>query len=137
MTFLTLFRVRFKGAFPQKIEANQRDFEMTQTSEKFPEEPATEAKTDPWQRFAREVLQDAVAQRAMNSRELAELLSEYGVEVEPKTLSRRINRGTFDAGFFLLCLSALGAEKVDILGDGLVEVHVKPERVWRRSRLKS
>lgn len=131
------FRIKFKRAITQKSEVNQRDFEMSQTVEKFPEEPATEVKTDLWQRFAREVLQDAVAQRAMNSRELAKLLSEYGVDVEPKTLSRRINRGTFDAGFFLLCLAALGAERVDISENWVVDVHLKRERVWARSRLKS
>lgn len=137
MTFLAPFRIEFERAITQKSEVNQRDFEMSQTVEKFPEEPATEVKTDLWQRFAREVLQDAVAQRAMNSRELAELLSEYGVDVEPKTLSRRINRGTFDAGFFLLCLAALGAERVDIPENWVVDVHLKRERVWARSRLKS
>lgn len=80
----------------------------------------------PPKQFARDLLQDAIAQRALNSRQLAELLSEYEEEeVESKTLMRQINRGTFDAGFFFLCLSALGADKVDIQGERLTDVHLK------------
>lgn len=130
-------KVRFEAAFLEKVQENQCLKEMSQTSKKMREEPARLAKADPWQRLARDVLRDAVAQRAMSSRQLAELLYAYGVEIEPTTLSKRITRGTFDAGFFLMCLSALGAERVDILENGAADARLKSERVWLRSRSKS
>lgn len=95
---------------------------------------ATEPLGDLWQEFARDLLQDAVAQRVLNARQLSELLAERGVEIEPKALSRRINRGSFDAGFFLMCLTALGAVKVDIQGERLADVQLQPERTWARRR---
>jgi len=89
---------------------------------------------DPWQDFARELLQDAVAQLGLNARELAERLGEKGLEIAPKVLSRRINRGTFDAGFFLQCLSALGAERVEFEGERVGDVVLRTVRTRKSSR---
>ena len=87
---------------------------------------------DEWQEFARYLLQDAVAQRCLNAKELSELLAVRGVVVAPKALSRRINRGTFDAGFFLMCLTALGATKLDIQGERVGDVALKPDRTGKK-----
>lgn len=89
--------------------------------------------SDTWQEFARYLLQDAVAQRELNSREFSELLSSIGVEIAPKALSRRINRGTFDAGFFLMCLAALGMTKLEIQGERLGDVVLVPDRAWKKN----
>jgi len=94
------------------------------------------AKTDLWQGNARDLLEDAVALRDLNSRQLAELLAEYGVKIKPKTLLRRISRGTFGADFWLLCLMALGAKRVVVGTSQKYEVLFKSERTWRRDRLK-
>lgn len=92
---------------------------------------------DPWQEFARDLLQDAVAQRGLNARQLSELLAEQGLEVEPKTLSRRINRGTFDAGFFMMCLTALGTVKIDIQAERVADVTLQAPRTWMKARSKT
>lgn len=91
---------------------------------------------DPWQEFARDLLQDAVAQRGLNARQLSELLAEKGLEVEPKTLARRINRGAFDAGFFMMCLTALGTVKIDIQAERVADVTLQATRTWRKARSK-
>lgn len=72
-----------------------------------------DATDDPWQALARDLLQDAVAQLGLTSTQLAQLLADSGYEIAPKVLSRRINRGTFDAGFFLRCLSVLDAKRIE------------------------
>ena len=69
-----------------------------------------------WQEQAQDVLMDALAKRQMTYGQFADLLGDLGVSITAKTLTRRINRGTFDAGFLLLCLHALGAEKVGFNG---------------------
>lgn len=96
----------------------------------------TEPEHDAWQEFASELLKDAVAQRGLNYPQLSQLLAEKGLDVAPKTLSRRINRGTFDAGFFLRCLTALGAETIDIQGERVADVWLGGDGVWKRGRSK-
>lgn len=89
---------------------------------------------DSWQEFARAMLKEAVARRELSFREFSELLMGQGVSIAPKTLSRRINRGAFDAGFFLMCLTALGVDKLEIEGEQVGELVLKPEKAWRRQR---
>lgn len=89
---------------------------------------------DRCQALARDLLLDAVFERDLNARQLSELLAERGVEIGPKALSRRLNRGSFDAGFFLMCLAALGAVKIDLRGELLAEVQLQPERAWEKRR---
>jgi len=79
-----------------------------------------------WQAFARFLLQDAVAQRNMTYRELSELLATRGVRVSPKVLNRKVSRGTFDAGFFLAVLTALGATEIEIQGERVGDVTLAP-----------
>ena len=47
-------------------------------------------------------------QRAWGYRELAEALNAVGIRGNGPTINRRINRGNFNAGFLLACLSVLG-----------------------------
>jgi Domain of unknown function (DUF6471) len=94
----------------------------------------TEPERDAWQEFACELVKDAVAQRGLNYPQLAQLLAEKGLDIAPKTLSRRINRGTFDAGFFLRCLTALGVETIDIQGERVADVWLRGDGVWKRGR---
>lgn len=91
---------------------------------------------DPWQELARFLIQDAIAQRSLTYKQLSELLSAKNLKVAPKTLSRRINRGTFDAGFFLMCLDALGATRIDFEAEMLADVVLKTRRHWEALRPK-
>lgn len=86
--------------------------------------------------MACELLQDAIAQRGLSIRQLAQLLAMRGLEMETKTLRRRINRGSFDAGFLLMCLTALGAEKIEIEGEGIADVKLQPHKRWSPQRPK-
>lgn len=98
---------------------------------------ATEPLPDPWQEFARELLQDAIAQRGLNFPRLAALLAENGYDVKVKTLARRVNRGTFDAGFLLMCLTVLGTERVDFYGERFAEVWLQRARASKLDRPRS
>ena len=47
--------------------------------------------------------------RGLRFRELSERLAAMGVAMKPPAVNRRINRGNFTAGFFLMCLEAMEA----------------------------
>jgi Domain of unknown function (DUF6471) len=119
-----------------KRQSKQAHFCKVAEGEKIFTEPemSTEPLSAPWQEFARELLQDAIAQRGLNYPQLSELLAETGYEGDVKALARRVNRGTFDAGFLLMCLTALGTVKVNLQVEGVVDVTLKPERTWKRGR---
>ena len=97
-------------------------------------EVATKNSEDLWQVMACELLQDAIAQRELSIRQFAQLLAERGVEIETKTLRRRINRGSFDTGFFLMCLTALGAERIEFEGERIADVKLQSNKRWREQR---
>jgi len=81
---------------------------------------------DPWQKFARQILLDAAYMRGMpKASQLAELLAEKGISISPRTLSRRISRGSFDAGFFLMFLQALGVKQIDFQGEQSADVEIQ------------
>lgn len=81
---------------------------------------------DPWQEFARRLLWDAAAMRGLTTaRQLADVLAEQGIVIAPRTLRRRINRGSFDAGFFLLVLQALGVSQIAFEGQQLADLAIE------------
>lgn len=70
-----------------------------------------------WQGYAQGMVQDAILAHKLTYRRLAELLDEtHGMKVAPKTLARKIGRGSFDAGFFFTVMSALGVSRIDMAG---------------------
>nr|WP_315494207.1 DUF6471 domain-containing protein [uncultured Rhodoferax sp.] len=78
---------------------------------------------DPWQEFARTILLDAAAMRGLSTaRQLSDVLAEQGMVIAPRTLARRISRGSFDAGFFLMFLQALGVSQIAFEGQQLADV---------------
>lgn len=81
---------------------------------------------DPWKEFARRVLLDAAAIRGLSTaRQLADVLAEHGVVIAPRTLARRISRGSFDAGFFLMFLQALGVSQIAFQGQQSADVEIQ------------
>lgn len=93
---------------------------------------------DPWQEFARNLLLDAVALRGLQTtRQLADLLAGKGVVIAPKTLSRRINRGAFDAGFFLMCLDVLAIDRIEFAGKQSADVVLRPQKTAGRRPRKA
>jgi hypothetical protein len=85
-----------------------------------------------WQTFARELLEDAVAQRGLSPRDLSALLATRGMRISQKVLSRKIGRGTFDAGFFLAVLTILGATEIEIQGERVGDAVLEPELTWKK-----
>jgi len=51
----------------------------------------------------------AMQDNTINNAQLAQRLSEHGVEDNERNLRNKVARGKFTAGFFLLCLHALGS----------------------------
>jgi hypothetical protein len=81
---------------------------------------------DPWKEFARQLLLDAAALRGLSTaRQLSDVLAEQGIVISPRTLARRISRGSFDAGFFLMFLQALGVSQIAFEGQQLADVEIQ------------
>ncbi|WP_112485509.1 DUF6471 domain-containing protein [Thiomonas sp. X19] len=67
-----------------------------------------------WEREARRILKALMARQECSAKQLSRLLQAEGLEIEPKALSNRINRGTFPFAFFLQAAKALGVDSVDV-----------------------
>ena len=61
---------------------------------------------------AKGILRAEIRRRNLNYEDLAEKLAERGVTDSAKNLSNKIARGAFTAGFFVMCLDAIGAKTV-------------------------
>lgn len=53
----------------------------------------------------------------MTYEDLAAKLAEIGVEDTPKNLSNKIARGAFTAGFFVMCLEAIGSKAIRLVDE--------------------
>jgi len=62
-----------------------------------------------WEEKAKGLLRAEMARHSVTYAQLAERLSEHGVEDNERNLRNKVARGKFTAGFFLLCLHALGS----------------------------
>lgn len=63
---------------------------------------------DEWSLKAELLIKRGMQQRDWGYRELAEALNAVGIRGNGPAINRRINRGNFNAGFLLACLSVLG-----------------------------
>lgn len=50
--------------------------------------------------------------------ELSRRLAAHGVDIEPRALNNKLNRGNFTAGFGLTVLEALGVKALHVTGAG-------------------
>lgn len=86
-------------------------------------------KTDPrkpldaWDEDARRVLNVEILRGRKTPETLAERLVELGYSDSPKLLAQRITRGSFNFGFALRVLRAMGVKTLDI---SYVDVHEGP-----------
>lgn len=67
-----------------------------------------------FQEKAKGILRGEIKRRNMSYDDLSAKLAEIGHEDTAKNLSNKIARGSFTAGFFVMCLEAIGAESVRI-----------------------
>ena len=65
-----------------------------------------------YQEKAKGILRAEIKRRNLNYEQLAEKLAAMGVKENARNLSNKIARGGFTAGFFILCLEAIGAQTV-------------------------
>jgi Domain of unknown function (DUF6471) len=66
---------------------------------------------------AKGLLRAEIKRRNMDYEDLAEALAEMGVEGTAKNLSNKIARGSFSAGFMLMCLEAIGVKVVRLVDE--------------------
>ena len=64
---------------------------------------------DEWAEKAKNLLKAELKRRGVGYRELAEKLTAMGTPETDRNLANKISRGGFTAGFFIQCLSAIGA----------------------------
>lgn len=67
-----------------------------------------------WQQEARRLLRAQLVNKDLNYKELSRALEAVGVDESAKSLSNKINRGTFSLAFFLQCMRALGVTSVEL-----------------------
>lgn len=65
-----------------------------------------------YQDKAKGILRAEIKRRNMSYEDLSQKLAAVGVEETPKNLSNKIARGSFTAGFFVMCLEAIGSQTV-------------------------
>lgn len=64
---------------------------------------------DEWAEKAKNLLKAELKRRGVGYRELAEKLTAMGTPETDRNIANKISRGGFTAGFFIQCLSAIGA----------------------------
>ena len=71
--------------------------------------------TADYQDKAKGILRAEIKRRNLNYEQLAEKLTAMGAKENARNLSNKIARGGFTAGFFVMCLEAIGAQSVRIV----------------------
>lgn len=69
---------------------------------------------DVWTPRVKNLLKAELKRRGVSYRELAEKLTAMGIAESERNLANKIARGTFTAAFFLQCLTAIDAKKLDL-----------------------
>ncbi|NYT85026.1 DUF6471 domain-containing protein [Pollutimonas harenae] len=67
-----------------------------------------------WEQEAPRLLIKEMKDRNCTYRDLAERLQVMGVYESADRLNRKVNRKTFSAAFFLMCMSALGVSELTV-----------------------
>jgi hypothetical protein len=67
-----------------------------------------------WQERVKRLLKSELKRRDINYRQLAVLLTEYGLHETERNIANKIARGGFSAVFLLQCLSAIGCKTVSL-----------------------
>jgi len=67
-----------------------------------------------WQDRVKGILKSELKRRNLSYKQLSEKLREIGVEETELNIKNKISRGGFTAVFFVQCLVAIGADRVDL-----------------------
>lgn len=70
--------------------------------------------TTDWNLEAKKILRAELKSLKLSYKGLSEFLAESGVIETPENLKTKIARGTFSAGFFIQCLSAMQVPQIEI-----------------------
>lgn len=69
---------------------------------------------DQWVNLVKGILRSEMTRRQVTYDQLAERLKAIGVDDTPVNLRNKVARGGFSAAFFVQCLKAIGAEKIEL-----------------------
>ncbi|MCP5433062.1 MAG: hypothetical protein H6923_07300 [Alphaproteobacteria bacterium] len=69
---------------------------------------------DEWVNLVKGMLRAEMARRGMTYEQLAEKLAEIGVKDSAVNVRNKVARGGFSAVFFVQCLKATGASRLDL-----------------------
>lgn len=76
----------------------------------------TMRKSDPvnveYEAKAKNILKGEMKRRGVTYAQLAELLSEKGVQENERNLNNKVSRGGFSAAFMILCLETMGCSEI-------------------------
>lgn len=67
-----------------------------------------------WEAKARGILRAEMAKKNVTYAQLVGMLESIGVAEDERNLRNKVSRGKFTAAFLLQCLTALGANKLDL-----------------------
>lgn len=71
-----------------------------------------------WQAVVKGAIRAELARRNMSYRELGERLEAIGVKgMNERTISNKVNRGTFSAVFFFQVMDAIGVQNIHLNGE--------------------
>ena len=70
------------------------------------------ADQDRWTIAAKNILKSELKRRGVTYAQLAVRLGEMGIQENERNLNNKISRGGFTAGFFVMCLVAIGCHTV-------------------------
>lgn len=69
---------------------------------------------DQYQEKAKNILKAELKRRGITYADLADKLKAFGVTDNEKNIANKISRGSFTAGFFMLCMDAIGASALQL-----------------------
>jgi len=69
-----------------------------------------------WQAEVKGILKAELKRRNLSYADLADKLSEIGIEEDRRNISNKIARGSFTAVFLVQCLSAIGCQSIHLDG---------------------
>lgn len=67
-----------------------------------------------WASEAQQILRALIARHGCSAKHLSRLLETVGVQIQPKALTNKINRGTFTFAFVLQVARALNVDSIDV-----------------------
>ena len=67
-----------------------------------------------YQEKAKNLLKSELKRRGITYAELAEKLKAVGFSDNERNIANKISRGSFTAGFFMLCMDAIGASALQL-----------------------